>query len=42
MNIKYIMLPMLAIMVGCIGTAQAEEFTVEMTADGFSVNELSM
>ena len=43
MNVKYIMLPMFAaIMVGGLGTVYAENFTVEMTQNGFSKNEVSI
>lgn len=43
MNVNTIILPMIAaIMVGGLGTAHAENFTVEMTENGFSTNELSL
>ena len=42
MNVKYIMLPILATVFVSTGTAYAETFTVEMTENGFSTNTLSV
>ena len=43
MNVKYIMLPMFAAIMVCgLGTVYAENFTVEMTQNGFSKNEVSI
>ena len=40
MNVKYIALPILAAILFGTTTAHAENFTVEMTEDGFSTNHL--
>ena len=40
MNVKYIALPILAAILFGTTTAHAENFTVEMTENGFSTNHL--
>ena len=42
MNVKYIALPILAAILFGTATAHAENFTVEMTQNGFSTNSLSI